>query len=269
MSESSISFSEPVSKETANQLTIEYLKYTLYCRGQFPFPLDQLKKSVVRSALQRESLKNDNHLIFSDNPNLQFNRFGLVPKQNFTMDRKKHLYEENIKKFDEFFNELLEILEKKDVLEVVMNLGPNMMHPKELHHITLPLDCDHAQCSEKFVPFDKCRLQFFKSVLHENILQDIKVDCLMKISILLLLRTDDALTQQMEQKNFYTIPKRCKQVTVHFNNSCQVSDTDFANFTDDSVTNCSEISAQNKGLWVKLKPDLKGFKDLMDDKKAL
>lgn len=75
MSESSINFAEPVSKETTNHLIVEYLKYILYCRGQFPFPLDQLKRSVVQSALQRESVKNDCHPIFSDNPNLQFNRF--------------------------------------------------------------------------------------------------------------------------------------------------------------------------------------------------
>ncbi|GBO08235.1 hypothetical protein AVEN_182081-1 [Araneus ventricosus] len=267
MSESSIDFSEPVSKETVNQLTIEYLKYILYCRGQFPFPLDQLKKSVVQAALQREPVKNDNHPIFSDNPNLQFDRFGLVPKPNFTMERKKQLFEDTIKKFDEFFSELFKILENKDVLEVVMNLGPNMMSPKELHHITLPSCCEHAQCSEKFVPFDKCRLQFFKSILHQNVLQDTKADNLMQITVLLHLRTDDALTERMEHKNFYTLPKKCRQVTVHFNNSCQVSATDF---TGDSVTNCHEMScAQNKGLWVKLKPDLKGFKDLMDGKKAL
>ncbi|CAL1294135.1 unnamed protein product [Larinioides sclopetarius] len=267
MSESSIYFSEPVSKGTVNQLIIEYLKYILYCRGQFPFPLDQLKKTVVQAALQRESLKNDDLPIFSDNPNLQFNRFGLVPKPNFTLDRKKQLFEDTIKKFDEFFSELLKILEKKDVLEVVMNLGPNMMSPKELHHITLPSCCDHTHCSEKFVPFDKCRLQFFKSILHGNVLKDMKAENLMQITVLLHLRTDDALTERMEHKNFYALPKKCRQVSVNFRNSCQVSATDLP---CDSVTNCREIScAQNKGLWVKLKPDLKGFKDLVDGKNAL
>ncbi|GFU02829.1 uncharacterized protein NPIL_35551 [Nephila pilipes] len=268
MSEYSIKFPQPVSRGTLGQLVTEYFKYILYSRGQFPLPLDQLvSQMVIEHTVGTEASKIDNYMIYSDNPHLQCSCSGVIPKPNITYDRKKKLYEETIEKFDRFFKELSTILEDKDVLEVVMNLGPNMMSPKEVHRITFPSCCSHPKCSQNPAPFNKCRLLFFKKILQGDLLQNGNSENILPISVLLHLKTGGTLTERMEHKHFYALPRRCRLITVHFDNFCEEPATHLADLQDSSLTN-NEIpsSVQKEGLWVKLKPDLKGFKTLLEGK---
>ncbi|GFY79212.1 uncharacterized protein TNIN_422021 [Trichonephila inaurata madagascariensis] len=263
MSEYFIKFPQPVSRETLGRLVTEYFKYILYSRGQFPLPLDQLvSKLVIKHAEEAEASRLEDYMIYSDNPNLQCSRSGIIQKTNITVERKKKLYEETIQKFDKFFKELSIILENQDVLEVVMNLGPNMMSPKEFHRITFPACCSHPKCSQNPAPFHKCRLLFFKKILQGDPLRSMDSDNILPISVLLLLKTGDVLTEHMEHKRFYAFPQRCRKITVHFNNFCEEHTTHLADLQDHSLTNSEESTGiQNEGLWVKLKPDLKGFKE--------
>lgn len=263
MCEYFIKFPQHVARETLGQLVTEYFKYILYSRGQFPLPLDQLvSKLIIKHTEDAETSKFENYMIYSDNPKLQCSRSGIIPKTNITVERRKKLYEETIKKFDTFFKELSTILENQDVLEVVMNLGPNMMNPKEVHRITFPVCCSHPKCSQNPAPFHKCRLFFFKEILQEDSFRNADSDNILPISVLLHLKTGGMLTEHMEHKRFYALPLRCRQITVHFNNFCQEHATYLADLQDNSLTH-SEVSTgvQNEGLWVKLKPDLKGFKE--------
>lgn len=70
MSECHITFPGPVSRTTLTQITIEYIKYILYYRGQFPLPLDQLKRNLCKnsevSSHQSMNLKVDGHEIYYD-----------------------------------------------------------------------------------------------------------------------------------------------------------------------------------------------------------
>ena len=73
MGECCITFPGPVSKKTMSHLVIDYLKYVLYYRGQFPLPLDQLKLIEKRENKPAEKFNNvshsDSHGIFCDEVN--------------------------------------------------------------------------------------------------------------------------------------------------------------------------------------------------------
>ncbi|KAG8195314.1 hypothetical protein JTE90_028461 [Oedothorax gibbosus] len=240
MSECCIKFSEPVSRGTISQLVIEYMKYILYYRGQFPLPLDQLILAIEKRDKSAAQAEIDEHPVYYDEG----------PRPNTSKDRTKRIFEDTINSFSNFFNQLSTLLQSKDVLEVVMNLGSNMMNPKELHRITLPTrPCSDSDCRQNSAPFHRCRLQFFKTIMHENLLSDFSSDSLLPISVLLLLRTGTEIMDFMEQKRFYAPPMKGKQVTVRFDDSCNHLVID-----DDST------ESNSSGLWVKLKHDLKGFK---------
>lgn len=111
-------------------------------------------------------------------------------------------------------------------------------------------------CFKKFLFFDisahsfsyRCRLLFFKAIMHGDLLSDFSSsDSILPISVMLCLRTGTQITELMEQKRFYAPPKRGRQVTVKLDDSCSHSPLVVG---EDSM----------EGVWVKLKPDLKGFK---------
>lgn len=58
MEECCINFPGPVSRKTMSHLVIDYLKYILYYRGQFPLPLDQLKTITKRENRAAEKSSN-------------------------------------------------------------------------------------------------------------------------------------------------------------------------------------------------------------------
>lgn len=57
MEECCINFPGPVSRKTMSHLVIDYLKYILYYRGQFPLPLDQLtnkkRDNIILTAAEK------------------------------------------------------------------------------------------------------------------------------------------------------------------------------------------------------------------------
>lgn len=66
MSECCIKFPEPVSRGTIGQLVIEYMKYILYYRGQFPLPLDQLILSIESNKKSATQAEIDEHPVYYD-----------------------------------------------------------------------------------------------------------------------------------------------------------------------------------------------------------
>lgn len=69
MGECRVSFPGPVTRKTMSCLVIDYLKYILYYRGQFPLPLDQLKSLISKRAklCQTDEVSTvGSHLIFCD-----------------------------------------------------------------------------------------------------------------------------------------------------------------------------------------------------------
>lgn len=155
-------------------------------------------------------------------------------------------------------------------MEIVLNLGSNLMNPKELYHIALPATCFTEECSSDYASLQSCKMQFFKSIVNSNIWADLKSDSLLPISVMLLLKNGDSLDQYMELKRFYSLPKHCKHRIVRFIDNC-----DHENSTSVQVDgiNCVSIAnnfapstVKTSGLWVKLKPDLKGFKSFNESK---
>lgn len=147
------------------------------------------------------------------------------------------------------------------MLEVVLNLGPNLLNPKELYHIAMPVKCLTEDCSTDCSILQKYKVHFFKNIVTSSIWADLKVDSLLPISVMLLLENGVPLEEHMEQKRFYSLPKNCKQRSLRFVDMCSQSDD--SSSEEDSISNANNsasVSKNTPGLWVKLKPDLKGFK---------
>ncbi|XP_015910387.1 uncharacterized protein [Parasteatoda tepidariorum] len=258
MSECFVKFENPVSKETINYLVVEYLKYTLYSRGQFPLPLDQLKRTIQTTTEKFEAVKIDDHTVYYDE-NCQHP--SSKPKKR--SERTKQNFMDSITRFDKFFIQLQEILQNEEVLEVVLSLGANMMNPRELHRITLPVYCQETTCANDPSKFQRYRLEFFKILMESSILQDIGLDNPTSISVLLKLKSGVTLTEYMEQKRFYAPPQKCKQVILRFDSN-SVANFDLECSPEKNSKSNAAVACQSSDLWVKLKSELKGFKILKE-----
>ncbi|KFM79597.1 MAD2L1-binding protein, partial [Stegodyphus mimosarum] len=271
MHDCSVSFSGPVSRPTICSVVVDCLKHILFCRGQFPLPLDQLKNLVKahekRIAIQKRILTIDNFPVYYDEPDDEAREDQAIAiKPASGEERKKQKFIDTVVKFDEFFNQLTNILNNEKVSEIVLNLGSNMMNPKELYRIMMPSECANSHCSNDYLSLQRCRRQFYHAVMKSNLWEDLNSDSPVPISVLLLLEPGDSLNEYMEQKRFYALPK-CKHRTVHFCNSC-VHGGKGLNIEEDlheqSISNSSASSSRSPNvskLWVKIRPDLRGFKE--------
>ncbi|XP_035217712.1 MAD2L1-binding protein-like [Stegodyphus dumicola] len=271
MHDCSVSFSGPVSRSTICAVVVDCLKHILFCRGQFPLPLDQLKNLVKahekRTAIEKRILTIDNFPVYYDEPDdgeRECQAIALKPTSG--EERTKQKFIETIIKFDEFFNQLTNILNNEKVSEIVLNLGSNMMNPKELYRIMMPPECVNSHCSSDYLSFQRCRRQFYHAVMKSNLWEDLNSDSPVPISVLLLLEPGDSLNEYMEQKRFYALPK-CKHRTVRFCNSCVHGGKVLnikENLHEQSTSSSSASSSRSPNaskLWVKVRPDLRGFKE--------
>lgn len=243
MFECDVTFPGPVSRSTIYSIVVDYLKYVLYYRGQFPLPLDQLKQ-IIKKESNQEIDAND-FIIFRDSPSSEDQN---TQKRTETLSP---VFTKSISIFDGFFSNLSNILETQDVLEIVLNLGENVIQPKELYHIRLPECCPEPECAQDFASFQHCRLHFFRAIMGSSLWSELQSDTPSAVSVLLLLGANIKITEHMERKRFYSVPKHCKQRTVQFVRSCKHTIfVDKPCKTDKHITN----------IWVMLKPELKGFK---------
>ncbi|XP_054724417.1 MAD2L1-binding protein-like [Uloborus diversus] len=268
MSECCITFPGPVSRSTICHLVIDYLKYVLYYRGQFPLPLEQMKQSLGRNSNSHNPQSSISHQIYNDDPDERKNSQSFLPLKISSKDmRKKQLFVETVITFDKFFDNLSRTLQNENVLEVVLNLGANMMRPKELYRVTLPLKCSNPECKQDYASLQRCRIHFFKDILQSSLWEDLTADSTLPISILLLLGPGVSLSEYMEQKCFYAVPKHCKQRTIRFPCStcghCSESLSEDGRMVDSLVdSKDSTLRTRGTGLWVKMKSNLRGFKHI-------
>lgn len=188
----------------------------------------------------------------------------ILCRSSALINRTKQKFIEAVSNFDQFFNELFKILEGNNVKEIVLNLGPNMMNPKELYRITLPTRCSNPECALDYAPFQRCKSQFFQKVIQSDLWEDLKIDSVLPISVLLLLENEVMLNDSMERKGFYALPRNCKPRTVHFTGICNHASSlssELEGLEKMSATDISSLnSIKSSGFWVKLKPDLRGIK---------
>lgn len=129
------------------------------------------------------------------------------------------------------------------------------MSPKELYHVAMPTVCSEEECAKDYASLQNCKVQFFRNIINSDIWTDITSDSLVPVSVMLLLENCDTIDQRMEIKRFYVPPKHCKQRTLRIVTCCHSQTSGEPETSTDTPT----FRAPSSRLWVKIKPDLKGF----------
>lgn len=273
----SIEFPGHVSKSDLSSLVVELIEYILFMRGQFPFRFDEGKKYVNELQRRHENTK-ETFETCGDSPYRNHECIGIARdngNQNFKkissrLKKAEQQLVQSVRNFDSYLKKLSSLLCKHEVRELVLNFGKNFLMPKELFYIKLPARCLCSD-SETALPFQKCKRYLFRK-LFENQLngRDLPSEDLFPVSV--MLRTLDVdITDDMEQKPFYSVPLKRRLYEIELNFRCKHLCRDLTKPVengDDITENTCKLTLNEEmspdlqsDLWVQLMPVLKGFRD--------
>lgn len=280
----SIEFPGHVSKNDLSALVVELIEHILFMRGQFPFRLEEGKKYVNELQRRHDWTKKGSSGLCWDS-SFQKNEGIIVAENKENQDcqkispklkKAKEQLVQSVQNFESYLLKLSSLLCKHEVREVVLNFGKNFRMPKELFHIKLPGKCFCSDYSKKTLPFQKCKRHLFRKFFENQVnCKDLPSEDLLSVSVMLK-TLGMAITDDMEQKPFYSVPIRQRLCVIELNFKCEHCCADLTKSLENNDCNSAGNTCKFRmdeeassglqsdcvqSLWVQLMPVLKGFRD--------